>query len=775
MTIPGKKYIAACLSGILILAIAAVTYTYRGHEGKRVTVIFSYDEGHQSYAFFRKSLEKAFRDKGYDVDITYHYLDAIALRHNEEINTINHLLSNMEGTARPDLLMTVGDEVTYSFLHCTEPVKREIPVVFGSVFYPNWDRLRKFPNVTGLQDSVNVVKNILLTNQLCDNYAAFTLLSNHTLDKAMKRMAERQLDPRRDIINNMRWNHTMMQIFQSANMEKYSITAFSLEDLTLNTMAAPIHRDSLGRENMLTALNNKMLTYIQLKYDAESMNMVALKSMKPMLTGIWYDYGTADSKYLGGYFASGSSIAQEMADRAVRIFQGTQPKDIPYATSRQQYHIDWQVAKRFGWKREDLPKDFVIDNLSFGEEYPTLYLIYVYGSWTLAGAMLIALFWFYRMMTKEKRKAQQQIQNEVVLFSMITHDNQTFVWERKGTTINFRKGFWEHFGQEHHNIDIEDFKVMIHPDYVKYYEEGILHVERGEMFTNEILADFHRKGEYHWYQVSGKGVLDKRGNYISSYGMVRNIDDFKAREEELKEARRKAEEATLKESFLANMSHEIRTPLNAIVGFSDLLSDPHGEFSPEERQLFMETIKKNNKLLLRLINDILDISRIESGQMSFCIKPHSVNELMDKVYHSNVLQMPKHLKFIYDKPTYDATIQVDSDRLSQVLSNFLTNAGKFTPQGSVTLGWRLLPDTQQAELYVEDTGIGLSESDRKMVFSRFFKKDEFKQGTGLGLSICKVIVSRLQGSIKVKSALGKGSRFSVFLTVSSNNSLLAQD
>ena len=762
MTLKKKTYIAVAFAALLMAVIGAAYYNHRHIDVKRITVIFSYDESHQSYAFFRKSLEKALREKGYDVDITYHYLDAIALRHNEEINTINHILSNMDGPARPDLIMTVGDEVTYSFLHCTDPLKREIPVVFGSVFYPNWDRLRDFPNVTGLRDSINVVKNILLNNQLCGNYASFTLLSNHTLDKAMKRMIDRQLDTRRDIINNMAWNHTMMQIFQSANMEKYSITAFSLEDLTLNTMVTN-QRDSMGRENMLMALNNKMLTYIQLKYDAETMNMVALKSMKPMLTGIWCDYGTADSKYLGGYFASGSSIAQEMADRAVRIFQGTSPKDIPYATSRQQYHMDWQVAKRFGWKQEDLPKDFIIDNLSFKEEYPSLYLIYVYGSWTLAGAMLLALFWFYRMMTKQKRKAQQQIQNEVTLFSMITYDTQTFVWERVGTTISFRKGFWEYFGQKHHNIDVEDFKTMIHPDYVKNYEEGIVHVEKGMMFTNEILADFARKGEYHWYQVSGKGLLDKRGNYTHSYGMVRNIDDFKVREEELKEARRKAEEATLKESFLANMSHEIRTPLNAIVGFSDLLSDPHGEYSPEERQLFIETIKKNNKLLLRLINDILDISRIESGQMSFCIKPHSVNDIMDKVYHSNVLQMPEHLEFIYAKPACDATIQVDSDRLSQVLSNFLTNAGKFTPKGSVTLGWQLLPGTQQAELYVEDTGIGLSEGDRKMVFSRFFKKDEYKQGTGLGLSICKVIVSRLQGSIKVKSELGKGSRFSVFL------------
>ena len=111
---------------------------------------------------------------------------------------------------------------------------------------------------------------------------------------------------------------------------------------------------------------------------------------------------------------------------------------------------------------------------------------------------------------------------------------------------------------------------------------------------------------------------------------------------------------------------------------------------------------------------------------------------------------------------------VDEGRMRQVITNFITNAAKFTPEGSITMGWKVNEDTNKVELYVEDTGIGLSEEDRKMVFSRFFKKDEFKQGTGLGLSICKLIVSRLGGSIKVKSQLGKGSRFSVFLSIQQN-------
>ena len=231
----------------------------------------------------------------------------------------------------------------------------------------------------------------------------------------------------------------------------------------------------------------------------------------------------------------------------------------------------------------------------------------------------------------------------------------------------------------------------------------------------------------------------------------------------MNEALKKAEEATLKESFLANMSHEIRTPLNAIVGFSNLILQPDADFTDEEKKMFAETINTNNDLLLKLINDILDVSRIESGQMDFVIKPWSVKDIMQRVFHTFEVQMPKHLVFNFVQPDEDALIEVDESRLRQVIGNFLTNAGKFTPQGSVTLGWEKDKQTGKVELYVEDTGIGLAEEDRKMVFSRFYKKDEFKQGTGLGLSICKAIVIRLGGSIKVKSELGKGSRFSVFL------------
>lgn len=228
---------------------------------------------------------------------------------------------------------------------------------------------------------------------------------------------------------------------------------------------------------------------------------------------------------------------------------------------------------------------------------------------------------------------------------------------------------------------------------------------------------------------------------------------------QLTEAQKQVETAKLKESVMANMNHEIRTPLNAIIGFANLITDTEVELTPEEKIEYGKIINTNADLLLRLINDVLDISRIESGYLKFDVKAIEVSNLMKNVYNATRMQIPPNLKFIFKEGEKGLIINVDEGRTQEVLTNFITNACKFTPSGSITLGWNLTHSGKDVELYVQDTGIGLSEEDQKQVFNRFYKKNELKNGTGLGLAISQAIVSRLNGLIGVKSELGKGSRF----------------
>ena len=210
------------------------------------------------------------------------------------------------------------------------------------------------------------------------------------------------------------------------------------------------------------------------------------------------------------------------------------------------------------------------------------------------------------------------------------------------------------------------------------------------------------------------------------------------------------------------MSHEIRTPLNAIVGFSDMLAN-EPEFSDEERKEFVDIININTKLLLKLVGDVLELSRIESGNLSFAFRRESVRKLLDDVYQTHSLLIHPPLQFLKEFPPEDVQVNVDSMRLTQVLTNFLNNANKFTEKGSIRLGYCCLPGAREVHLYVEDTGVGIPHSEQKMIFERFYKHSEFSQGVGLGLSICVLIAEKMEGHIELRSEEGRGSRFTVVL------------
>lgn len=232
-----------------------------------------------------------------------------------------------------------------------------------------------------------------------------------------------------------------------------------------------------------------------------------------------------------------------------------------------------------------------------------------------------------------------------------------------------------------------------------------------------------------------------------------NYDITELKDSQLK--RERAEELDrLKSAFLANMSHEIRTPLNAIVGFSQLLAETD---DPEERHEFVEIIDSNNRMLLQLISDILDLAKIESGTMDFKFADMNVKEVINEIVTSFRIKMPDNVALIAPQDSPECQIYSDRMRLTQVISNFLNNAIKYTSEGCITLAYEIIGD--EIKFSVTDTGDGMSQEIQAHIFDRFYKGNTFKQGTGLGLSICETIVNRLGGRIGVNSELGKGSTF----------------
>ena len=264
-------------------------------------------------------------------------------------------------------------------------------------------------------------------------------------------------------------------------------------------------------------------------------------------------------------------------------------------------------------------------------------------------------------------------------------------------------------------------------------------------------------GKYTWTSINVM-VRDYRpqDGIIEMLCINYDITPLKETEQKLIIARDKAEELDrLKSAFLANMSHEIRTPLNAIVGFSSLLAETD---SRSERQEYIKIVQENNELLLQLISDILDLSKIEAGTFNFVYTNVDVNETCAEIIKSMSMKVGKGIELIFEEPFPECYIYTDKNRFTQVISNFINNALKFTQQGSITLGYEQVSH-QKIKFYVRDTGMGIPEEKQKSVFERFVKLNTFVQGTGLGLSICKSIVSQMGGEIGVDSAEGIGSCF----------------
>lgn len=293
-------------------------------------------------------------------------------------------------------------------------------------------------------------------------------------------------------------------------------------------------------------------------------------------------------------------------------------------------------------------------------------------------------------------------------------------------------------------------------------ENGCKHCPKPKLLdANRKFTGVHFWEDYNpvtkrWYTIQSMAIkwLDGRWAIME---LATDITTRKQVELELIQAKEKAEESDrLKSAFLANMSHEIRTPLNAIVGFSSLLAETD---EAELRHVYMSLVQENNELLLNLISDILDISKIEAGMIDLVMGRVDVPQLCREVIATfSHKKRDSAVELRFDENSPQIVIDADKNRIVQVLSNFLTNALKFTTKGSITLSY-LLEDESQVRFCVTDTGKGIPDEQKHEIFNRFVKLDSFVQGAGLGLSICQSLVKRMGGKIGVESREGEGSCF----------------
>ncbi len=678
-----------------------------------------------------------------------------------------------------DLILTIGDQATYSFLSTRHRLLSSIPVLACNVRFPNEELIEEYDlqKVYVLRDSPDLKRNIDFIKTLYPHNMEIiynidlTYLGHKSFDKLSKvvdRQSVRVLGYQKAFVQESDYEHLTEMI------EYFNLTPGLVNDrvkrsgLTISLCPFRYIRGA----SLLVMLEQSKREQKNQAFLLDKLDMMAIPIVTalniPSFSCICEGFGE-NAKIVGGYMATESISAKAIADLATRLLKKEKVGMPKIRDLEKEYVLDWIYFSEFAGDISNVPKDVSIINYPFYDRYRKE--LYILGGLFVISFILvtISLLRTHRRSLIERRNLQM-LQEVHKRLSLSMDGGKISLWNIQEGVLEFDDNYTQLVGLEQRRFTKEDMIQYTHPDDVQllssFYET--LHQSPG-MQIQRIRFCFGKKGaDYEWYELRCSSLKDARGEIMLA-GTMQNIQKLVEHEHQLILAKQIAEKAELKQSFLNNMSHEIRTPLNAIVGFTNLLiAEGADEIEPEEKATMLEIINTNNELLLKLVNDVLEISRLDSGNLSFDIKECDITKIVKEIYMTYQTLIQPSLNFLLElDETIPLPANIDSLRFTQVISNFLNNANKFTKEGTITLGGKIDKEHREVCVYVKDTGKGIDDKELMMIFDRFYKTDEFEQGSGLGLSISKVIIERLAGRIEVDSEVGKGSCFSVVLSLAS--------
>ncbi len=726
-------------------------------ERYKIALVHSYEEGHVDAERTYKLLNKELRAHGLYCDFREYYLNCDELMAAEEEEQASLFIDDFTAWGA-DLVAVLDDQATYSLMACHNSKLHDIPVVFSGVNYPNLELLKQYPNVTGYADIPDYLNTVRMIERVMGKSRVCVINRNIVLDRIIwKNLLEQFQGTGYEIFDDDVIKH--IAVHRTVKDGLFSVSAGMKQENERfdSTVIVRINSDSLSLTKLAWTGRGTHTLFLFTKRDFTTVNSANFFH-NPCFETINEGFGLLDHK-LGGYFAPLETQIKDMAQGISERLRGEMPdQQVKYCAK--QYVLNWNTLQRYQIPVENIPKEYTIMYIPFVERYRYT-LLYSF----ILASVLVLLFIVYLTRSlsverKRKREAQRNLQYEHETLALAIEGGATYAWRLEEDGVIGDSQFYEFIHHPHTRISLEEILAFVHPDDRKEFQKNSQ--ASSSVPSHKGQYRFNFTGEYQWWEIRYSTVFNAGGVKPAITGLLQNVQDVKDREAELIQARKLAEHAELKQSFLNNMSHEIRTPLNAIAGFSNMLVyEP--ELSEEEKLEYVDIINNNTKLLLKLVDDVLELSRIESGAMSFNLHRENIREVLESIYQTHSVLIHSPLEFIKDFPEEDAYVYIDSMRLTQVITNFLNNANKFTREGYIKLGYNCPQNKQEIHIYVEDTGMGISSDELKMIFERFYKHNEFSQGVGLGLSICMLIVEKLNGRITVESQEGKGSCFTVIL------------
>lgn len=732
---------------------------------KNVVVIHSWDSVGEEAELFVKTMKNDFRDQGINANI--HHIYANMIRRPDTVFTRYDWPAYRDSIKKwkPDVILLNDDPILeWVFKHRDlDSLFVTTPCVFAGVNVLSRGHLEHFPLMTGYEAVIDWGRNLELVQKYGNKQAMIIELDYNNHDNHLRSQLHKAMEDSLRYIDNSNFNIVKFdeQLLKSRYAGHLVVNTVSCAEPYMNRQNDETDSIAYVRTWNIIQKADKMM-HMQVKWDIFSNSLVNCTN-RPQFTAIREGFSMSSTpQFLCGYFTSTETQVKDQVGYAAQILNGQEPRMLPIGMHGCDYYMDWNAMQMMQPKMSYAvySSKFNIVNAPIYLSNPLTFTLWVAGIMLIVAVIVWTVVSF---MSRWKRNGQQnlleELQYEDKILDLVFSNAKDTLWSIADGVIVFDQNFADYYGMEHHHVPLKEFAGMMHEDSKASFEFFMNYRKQRGKKTIRLHMSPDGGKSWYWFKMMYTATPETAESG-ELYGMMMNIDDKKKVEEQLEEAQLLASQVALKENFLANISHDLRTPLGAVTGFSSMLTVPGMTFEPGEREMYLEYIHQNTDMILNMIDSVMEKAQIETGDLEIIQKPVSVCKLVNDCYNTNRIIAPSHLAFYLDMDDPDVIVNIDMTRTKQVVNNFLSNAFKFTTEGSITLGWRYVEDTEgMIEVYVKDTGIGVPADKVDKIFDRYSKVNENDKGTGLGLNISKTIIEKQGGTIGVESEFGKGSKF----------------